>query len=67
MEFVSALLQSHTKRSYGGGHSIFRFNLQNIFWWWQFLWSEGWAPLLTTKFGWSLNIRSMEVEEKGSR
>ena len=46
---------------------IFRFNLQNVIWWWQFLWSEGWIPLLTTKFGWSVNIRSMQVEEVGNR
>ena len=41
--------------------------MQNIIWWWQFLQSEGRAPLLTTKFGWSVNIRSMQVEEVGSR
>ena len=63
MEFVYAFLWSHTKRSY----SIFRFNFQNVIWWWQFLWSEGWTPLLTTKFGWSVNIRSMQAEEVRSR
>ena len=43
------------------------FYLQNVIWWWQFLWSEGWTPLLTTKFGWSVKIRSTQAEEAGSR
>ena len=41
--------------------------MQNVIWRWQFLWSEGWTPLLTTKIGWLVKFRSMQVEEAGSR
>ena len=62
-----ALLQSQTKCSYGGRYSVLRLSLQYVIWWWQFKCNEGWTPLSTIKFGWSVNIKSIQEEVCGSR
>ena len=42
--------------------------MECIIWWWNFIWREGWTPLLIAKFGWSVKIRSIyddyELERK---
>ena len=56
-------LKFQIKRSFGRGYTILRLSLQYVIWWWQFLCRVGWTPLLTSKPGWSVKIRSMQDRE----
>ena len=52
----------HTLRSYGGGKTTLRLNLENTIWWRQFWCKQDWTPESTTKFVWEANIKSMQED-----
>ena len=64
---ITSQLTDQAKRWYGGGYSILRLSLQYVIWRWQFECNEGWTPPSTIKFGWSVNIKSIQEEVCGSR
>ena len=42
-------------------------NLANINWWWQLGSREGWTPYSMTRFGWEVNIKSIQDEGESSK
>ena len=64
---TSALLYSQTEHSYGAGYLMLRLSLQYVIWWWELECKDGWSPLPTIRFGWSVNIKSIQEEECGIR
>ena len=39
---------------------MLRLSLQYEIWWWQLESKDGWTPLSTIKFGWLVNIETMQ-------
>ena len=62
--FCNPKLNAHRE---GDIQSYIRLNMKCITWWWHFTWREGWTPLSTAKFGWSVKIRSIHDDEWGSK
>ena len=42
-------------------------NLANTYWWWKFGWREGWKPDSMARFGWKVNIKSIQDEDESSK
>ena len=55
-----------TRRWYGGGYSTLRFNLENVIWWRQFSFKEGWVPQSIIYLGWSVKIKSIQDVDWGN-
>ena len=51
-----------TKWGGGGCYTIFRLKVQCMIWWWQLECNDALTPLLVTKIGWSVKVKSMQEE-----
>ena len=60
IDSISVSFKFQTRCWYGGGSSVWSFNLQHVIWWWQVECKDEWAPQSVTTKRWFVKIKSIQ-------